>query len=144
MLPFRRVRNNLSLWVGTMRIVARIAVAAIAAAVGLNSAVAQTVPTTSASQPSQGRTQNKQSAAAKEVLTDAATIAVIIAASIASYKAMGKPCACPEDAMCNGRKCGSSSAWARAGGYRPLCYPGDVTASMIDAYRATKATPHLK
>jgi hypothetical protein len=34
-------------------------------------------------------------------LTDAAVIALIIAGSIAAYKAMGKPCACPSDLMRN-------------------------------------------
>jgi hypothetical protein len=79
-----------------------------------------------------------------EQLTDAAVIALIIAASIGAYKALGKPCACPEDTMRNGRRCGGNSAWSRPGGYKPLCYPTDVTAAMIGAYRATKAIPPLR
>src|ERR1700704_4400337 len=79
-----------------------------------------------------------------EILTEAAIVALIIAGSIAAYKAMGKPCACPEDTMRNGRRCGGNSAWPRPGGYKPLCYVTDVTASMISAYRATKAIPALK
>jgi len=79
-----------------------------------------------------------------EVLTEAAIVALIIAGSIAVYKAMGIPCACPEDTMWNGRRCGGNSAWSRPGGYKPLCYVTDVTASMISAYRATKAIPALR
>jgi hypothetical protein len=73
-----------------------------------------------------------------------AVVALIIAASVAAYKAMGRPCACPSDTMRNGRRCGGNSAWARAGGYKPLCFPTDVTAAMIAAYRATKAIPGLR
>jgi len=80
----------------------------------------------------------------KELLTEAAIIAAIIAASIAEYKAMGKPCACPEDAMRNGRRCGGVSAWSRPGGYKPLCYTADVTAQMIAVYRASNKIPSLK
>jgi hypothetical protein len=79
-----------------------------------------------------------------EILTDAAVIAVIIAASISAYKALGKPCACPDDTMRNGKRCGGNSAWSRPGGYKPLCYTTDVTAAMIKAYRATNAIPPLQ
>jgi hypothetical protein len=78
------------------------------------------------------------------VLTEAAIIALIIAGSIAAYKAMGKPCACPKDLMRDGRVCGGNSAWSKPGGYRPLCVPSDVTPAMISAYHATKAIPALK
>lgn len=81
---------------------------------------------------------------AKEVLTDAAIIAAIIVASVAAYKAKGKPCACPEDRMRNGRRCGGSSAWARDGGYKPICFPTDVTSAMIEDYRLRKVVPGLK
>jgi hypothetical protein len=37
--------------------------------------------------------------------------------------------------MRNGRACGGRSAYSRPGGAAPLCYPTDVTAAMIDAYR---------
>lgn len=81
---------------------------------------------------------------AKEALTDAAVVLLIIAGSIAAYKAMGRPCACPDDLMRNGRRCGGNSAWARSGGYKPLCFPNDVTPAMIQIYRATKAIPGLR
>lgn len=79
-----------------------------------------------------------------EVLTEAVIIASLIAASVAAYKAMGRPCACPEDTMRNGRRCGGNSAWARAGGFKPLCYATDITGAMIDAYRTRKAVPALR
>jgi len=78
-----------------------------------------------------------------ETLKDAAIVALIIAASVAAYKSMGRPCACPSDVMRNGRPCGGRSAWSKAGGARPLCLPSDVTAGMISAYRASKAIPSL-
>lgn len=77
----------------------------------------------------------------KEILTDAAIAALIIAGSIALYKATGHPCACPGDTMRNGRACGGRSAWSKAGGAKPLCFPTDITSEMISAYRATKAIP---
>lgn len=98
--------------------------AILVAAVMASAAHSDTLP--SSDQPSK----------TKELLTDAAIVALLIAASIASYKSMGKPCACPEDTMRNGRRCGGNSAWARAAGYKPLCYPTDVTGAMIDAYRS--------
>ena len=81
---------------------------------------------------------------AKEVLTDAAVIALIIAASIAADKAMGKPCACPGDTTRNGQQCGGRSAWSKPGGFKPLCFPTDVTGAMVSTYRATKAIPALQ
>jgi hypothetical protein len=77
----------------------------------------------------------------KEVLTDAAIAALIIAGSIALYKATGHPCACPSDTMRNGRACGRRSAWSKPGGARPLCFPTDITPDMISAYRASEAIP---
>lgn len=77
----------------------------------------------------------------KEILADAAIAALIIAGSIALYKARGRPCACPSDTMRNGHACGGRSAWSKAGGAKPLCFPTDITSEMISAYRATKAIP---
>lgn len=80
----------------------------------------------------------------EQALTDAAVIAIIIAGSVAAYKAMGRPCACPEDVARDGSRCGGRSAWSRAGGYKPLCRIEDVTLPMIQAYRVSKAIPPLK
>lgn len=74
---------------------------------------------------------------AEVVLTAAAIAAIIIKASRDRYYASGRPCACPDDTMRNGRSCGSRSAYSRPGGAAPLCYPTDVTSEMIDAYRKT-------
>src|SRR5262249_45741129 len=81
---------------------------------------------------------------AKELLTDAAIIALIIAGSIATYKAAGRPCACPDDTMRNGRRYGGNSAWSRPGGAKPLCFPTDITPAMISGYRASGLIPSLR
>jgi hypothetical protein len=65
-------------------------------------------------------------------------------AAIASYKAKGKPCACPSDTDRAGRSCGARSAYSRPGGFKPLCNPFDVTLSMISAFRATGAIPPIE
>ena len=124
-----------------MRIIANILVATLAAGISLQPAFPQT-PLQADPSPQEATPRTKPTT--EEVLTDAVVIATIIAASIAAYKAMGKPCACPEDTMRNGRRCGGNSAWSRPGGFRPLCYATDITASMIKAYRATKAIPPLR
>jgi hypothetical protein len=72
---------------------------------------------------------------AEVALTTAAIVALIIKASRDRYYATGHPCACPEDRTRSGRRCGGNSAYSRAGEAVPLCYPTDVTASMIDNYR---------
>ena len=97
----------------------------------------QAPPQAAPAQPAPKDTQSTT----KEALTDAAIIALIIAGSIAIYKATGRPCACPSDTMKNGRACGGNSAYMRPGGARPLCFAKDVTLEMIKAYRATKAIP---
>jgi hypothetical protein len=73
-------------------------------------------------------------------LTAAAIAAILIKASRDQYHATGKPCACPDDAMRNGRACGSRSAYSRPGGTAPLCYPTDVTPAMIESYRQRQAS----
>ena len=73
-------------------------------------------------------------------LTAAAIAAVIVEASRAQYHAGGRPCACPDDLMRNGRACGRRSAYSRPGGASPLCYPSDVTTAMIESYRQRTAS----
>ena len=73
-------------------------------------------------------------------LTTAAIAAIIVQASRAQYHAGGRPCACPDDTMRNGRACGGRSAYSRPGGASPLCYPSDVTAAMIESYRQRSAS----
>ncbi|MGJ5075517.1 hypothetical protein [Bradyrhizobium oligotrophicum] len=88
--------------------------------------------------------QEKQSAPdtkrkVETALTAAAIVAILIKASREQYYATGHPCACPDDLMRNGRACGARSAHSKPGGASPLCYPTDVTAEMIDAYRRQAA-----
>jgi hypothetical protein len=72
---------------------------------------------------------------AEIALTAAAIAAILIKASRDQYHATGRPCACPNDTMRNGRACGSRSAYSRPGGVAPLCYPSDVTPVMIESYK---------
>lgn len=81
--------------------------------------------------PQPGDTKRKVEVA----LTAAAIAAILIKASRDQYHASGRPCACPDDTMRNGRACGGRSAYSRPGGAAPLCYSGDVTTAMIDEYR---------
>ncbi len=71
--------------------------------------------------------------AKKPALSDAHIARTLIERSIALYSGS---CPCPYNVMRNGRRCGGNSAWSRPGGRSPLCYPSDITADMIAAYRA--------
>jgi len=77
---------------------------------------------------------------AEAVLTAAAIAAIIVQTSRDQYHAGGRPCACPDDIMRNGRACGGRSAYSRPGGAAPLCYPSDVPAAMIESYRQKTAS----
>ena len=44
-------------------------------------------------------------------------------------------CPCPYNTASNGSRCGKRSAYHRAGGYTPICYPEDVTTQMIKNYK---------
>ena len=55
----------------------------------------------------------------------------IIERSIRNYSGS---CPCPYNIDRAGRRCGKRSAYSRPGGASPICYPEDVTQSMIDAY----------
>ena len=59
----------------------------------------------------------------------------VIADSIASYEG---PCACPYQSARNGSRCGRRSAYNRAGGEAPLCFPSDVSDEMVQQYRAER------
>ena len=56
----------------------------------------------------------------------------IIQQSIESYPGN---CPCPYNIARNGSRCGKRSAYNRAGGYAPLCYPEDVSERMVREYK---------
>lgn len=56
----------------------------------------------------------------------------IIQQSIESYPG-NYPC--PYNTARNGSRCGKRSAYNRAGGYAPLCYPEDVSERMVREYK---------
>lgn len=65
-------------------------------------------------------------------LTDDQVRKALVEKSIASYPGS---CPCPYNVAKNGSRCGKRSAWSRAGGYAPLCYPSDITDAMVKRYR---------
>lgn len=65
-------------------------------------------------------------------VSDSLIVQRLIAASIANYPGN---CPCPENRDRAGRRCGKRSAWAKGGGYAPLCYASDITPAMISASR---------
>jgi hypothetical protein len=77
------------------------------------------------------------SAQAAKPLKDAQIKEALVKASIASYSGS---CPCPFNVDRAGRRCGKRSAYAKPGGKSPICYVADVTAKMIDAYRAALAS----
>jgi hypothetical protein len=62
--------------------------------------------------------------------TDAEIRRLLVRASIDAYDG-NCPCAYFTDSI--GRSCGGRSAWSRAGGESPWCYPRDVPQEAIDA-----------
>lgn len=80
----------------------------------------------------------KTSAPAKSKgLTDAQIKRRMIQESIEAYPGN---CPCPYNTASNGSSCGGRSAWSRAGGADPLCYPSDVSADMVAEYRDSHQT----
>ena len=55
----------------------------------------------------------------------------IIQQSIENYPGN---CPCPYNTASNGSRCGKRSAYNRAGGYVPLCYPEDVSDRMVKEF----------
>lgn len=66
-------------------------------------------------------------------ISDAVIVQRIIAESISGYSGS---CPCPENRDRAGRHCGRRSAYSKPGGAAPVCYPGDVSRAMIEAFRA--------
>ena len=73
---------------------------------------------------------------AGQQMTDAQVRRAIVRESIANYPGS---CPCPDSVMRNGSRCGGRSAYSRPGGAAPMCYPSDVTAAQIAAYRRGQA-----
>lgn len=71
-------------------------------------------------------------------LSDAQIRKLLIRESVEEYLANVGNCPCPYTRMRNGRSCGKISAWSKPNGEEPLCYDRDVTAEMIEAYRAAQ------
>lgn len=67
-----------------------------------------------------------------ETLTDEQVRERMIQESIASYPGN---CPCPYNRASNGSRCGKRSAWSKVGGYNPFCYPDDISAAQVNAYR---------
>lgn len=57
----------------------------------------------------------------------------IIRQSIAAYPGS---CPCPFSRDRAGRRCGNRSAWSKPGGYSPICFDSDVSASRLSTYLA--------
>ncbi|MGN7880686.1 SH3 domain-containing protein [Sinorhizobium sp. Sb3] len=66
-------------------------------------------------------------------ISDTMVVQRIIAESISGYSGS---CPCPESRDRAGRRCGRRSAYSKPGGAAPICYPGDVSKAMIDAFRS--------
>ena len=56
----------------------------------------------------------------------------IIQQSIENYPGN---CPCPYNTASNSSRCGKRSAYNRAGGHAPLCYPEDVSDRMVKEYK---------
>ncbi|RRQ52284.1 hypothetical protein D7D48_05315 [Sphingorhabdus wooponensis] len=69
---------------------------------------------------------------ARSRLSDAQIRQQIISASIASYPGS---CACPYNSARNGSSCGRRSAWSRAGGAAPICYPEEISRAQVEAWQ---------
>lgn len=69
------------------------------------------------------------------VLTDQQIRETIVRESVAAYLSSGRPCACPYNSMRNGAACGGRSAYSKPGGASPLCYPRDVSDSMVREWK---------
>src|SRR6478609_9973525 len=66
-------------------------------------------------------------------LSDTQIKQLLIDESIAAYSGS---CPCPYNTARNGSRCGRRSAYSRAGGAEPLCYPKDVSTEMVEEYRS--------
>jgi hypothetical protein len=123
--------------------------AATASAEGLSRQSGQTALLQAPAQPAPSSSPAKpltpvdEEAKKRSLISDIAVIATVIAASRAAYLAMGKPCGCPDHVAANGSRCGLRSAHTKPGGFKPLCFPTDVSPAIIATWRATGGIPPL-
>ena len=71
----------------------------------------------------------------RESLPRSQIVGILMSQSKSSYSGS---CPCPYNTDRGGRRCGGRSAYSRPGGASPLCYPGDVTNSMINRFRGSR------
>jgi hypothetical protein len=95
------------------------------------------------SSPAKAPIPADEEAKKRSLISDIAVIATVIAASRAAYLAMGKPCGCPDHVAANGSRCGLRSAHSKPGGFKPLCFPTDISPAIIATWRATGGIPPL-
>jgi len=69
---------------------------------------------------------------AKKPLDEKEITNILIKQSIRNYSGS---CPCPFNRDKAGRRCGKRSAWSKPSGKSPLCFPSDVTETMISSYK---------
>src|SRR5262249_40048851 len=74
-------------------------------------------------------------------LTDQQIAEIMVHGSRQAYYSTGRPCACPDDLARNGSRCGLRSTYSRPGGASPKCFPSDVAATDIAAFRTHRSSP---
>jgi hypothetical protein len=57
--------------------------------------------------------------------------------SIGEFLATGRVCPCPFSLDRLGRRCVAQSEYTKSGGTRPICFPDDVSDTMVQAWRAS-------
>jgi hypothetical protein len=69
---------------------------------------------------------------ADDVISDKEIKMILIGQSIQAY---GKSCPCPYSKSPNGGQCGLNSAYSTTSRLTILCYPSNVTETMVKKYR---------
>jgi hypothetical protein len=92
--------------------------------------------TTESAAPSSTPKEPARKSIQGKTMSAAVIAAILVEESRKAYYATGHPCACPDDLMRNGRRCGGNSAYSRRGGAQPYCYGSDVPLSAIEKYQA--------
>ena len=104
----------------------------IAGASGVSNAVAQDRQPWQPSYCDKGYVKRDSACVAITQISDAEIRQHLINRSLATYPGN---CPCPYFTDRAGRSCGARSAWSRAGGYSPLCYPADVSNEAVEKFR---------